>query len=201
MREIGTIKLLQIQTGSLKIGTRPTSTYDPAPILVVERLLLSQDGAQGVLPNGERIVDIHNARHPQSRNNGDNAISIGFTAHYAAMRQRFGPHMRDGVAGENMIIDSADSFTLDDLGGRVGILNAASGQTFLFDVLKIAAPCIEFSHFAAGKNAAQGDTLSGTDLKAALQFLGAGRRGFHIAPVRAYENLSVQLGDTVFVAR
>jgi hypothetical protein len=37
MREIGSIKQLQIQRATLKQGQRPQRYYDPAPLLVVAR--------------------------------------------------------------------------------------------------------------------------------------------------------------------
>ena len=46
MREIGLIKLVQIQRSSLKQGQRPQRYYDPTPLLVVERLLLAAPGSQ-----------------------------------------------------------------------------------------------------------------------------------------------------------
>jgi hypothetical protein len=66
MREIGKIKILQIQMGSLKQGKRPESYYDPKYIRSVPSLLLTPDGALGVTADAEKIVDIHNARHPES---------------------------------------------------------------------------------------------------------------------------------------
>lgn len=45
MREIGTIKLVQLQRSSLKLGQRPQRYYDPAPLLVIERLLLLRRGS------------------------------------------------------------------------------------------------------------------------------------------------------------
>jgi hypothetical protein len=192
MQEIGKIQQVQIQLSSLKVGQRPNSHYDPAPILVVEKLLLTPDGVIGVKADGEKIVDIHNARHPDTRNNGDNSISIGFTAHYAAMRERFGLHLRDGIAGENIIIDAGDrSFSFDELGARVAI--KCGGQLHLFNVVKIAAPCVEFSTFAAGK------PIAGEAMQSTLQFLHNGRRGFHIATTDYDSAIVVQVGDTVFV--
>jgi len=44
MREIGRIKLMQIQRAALKQGERLHTYYDPAPILGVQRLLLAPGG-------------------------------------------------------------------------------------------------------------------------------------------------------------
>lgn len=189
MEQIGTIQRLQIQTGRLKVGEAPNRRYDPAGILAVERLLLTPDGATGITANGDALVDIHNARHPDSRNNGDNPISIGFTAHYAAMRARFGAHLTDGIAGENLIIASERAYTLADFGGYLTIEH--DGTPHRFRVLKIAAPCREFSTFCAGR------PIDGADLKDALQFLHAGRRGFHFTPLDGGA-ITVAPGDKVY---
>jgi hypothetical protein len=198
MREIGKIKMLQIQTGSLKQGKRPESYYDPRYILAVPSMLLTPEGALGVTAEAEKIVDIHNARHPDTHNNGTNPITIGFTTHYATMREQYGAHMKDGIAGENVIIEADSSFTWDDLVKGVAIQNA-DGTVHQFRLLKIAEPCVEFSHFAAGKNAAQGNPLGGIELKETLQFLSFGRRGFHISPLNDREPVAVAMGDTVFI--
>ncbi len=55
MREIGLIKLVQVQRSSLKQGQRPQRYYDPAP------LLLSPPGVCAVSADGESIIDIHHA--------------------------------------------------------------------------------------------------------------------------------------------
>lgn len=198
MREIGKIKQVQIQTGKLKIGARPQSHYDPKHILVVERLLLSPEGAIGVTTEAEKIVDIHNARHPETRNNINNPITIGFTTHYATMRGKYGAHLTDGIAGENIIIDTDQSFVWDDLVKGIAVQNA-DGTQHPFRLLKIAEPCYEFSHFAAGKNAIEGNALHGAELKHTLQFLDGGIRGFHISPLNDREPVNVTAGDTVFI--
>ena len=88
---LGRIARLQIQTAALKTGDKPRERYDPAALLAVETLTLTNAGAEARGPGGERVLDVHHLRHPQSRQHqGENALSVGFTAHYAAMRERFG---------------------------------------------------------------------------------------------------------------
>ena len=87
MREIGSIKQLQIQRSSLKQGQRPHRYYDPAPLLVVERLLLAPGGAIGVGAGGALLIDVHHAGHADSKNRqGANGISIGFTSGLSSRR-------------------------------------------------------------------------------------------------------------------
>src|SRR4051812_40755371 len=117
MQEIGLIKLVQLQRSSLKQGQRPQRYYDPAPLLVVDRLLLAPPGISAVSVNGEPIIDIHHADHPETKNSqGKNGISFGFTSHYRAMRECYGAHLPDGCAGENILIESDRVWSLDKLG-------------------------------------------------------------------------------------
>jgi hypothetical protein len=195
MRPIGIIKLVQVQRSSLKSGERPNRYYDPAPLLVVDRLLLSPRGVIGLTRDGERIVDIHNADHPMSKNQkGLNGISIGFTSHYRAMRQRFGPHLTDGCAGENILVETDDTFTLGDLGERL-VIQTGAGAIVPLTGLLVAAPCVEFSQFAAG----QGERLPAEALKATLQFLDDGMRGFYASLASEAGEALVRAGDRVSI--
>jgi hypothetical protein len=86
MREIGRVRLVQIQTSPLKVGRRPNAYYDPSPLLVVDTLLLTPHGAIGVTAEGNHITDVHHAHHPATRNHhGKNDLSVGFTNHYAGL--------------------------------------------------------------------------------------------------------------------
>jgi hypothetical protein len=196
MREIGRIKLVQVQRSSLKAGERPYRYYDPAPLLVVDGLLLSPGGVIGLTADGERMIDVHNSTHPLSKNhNGVNGISLGFTSHYQAMRDRFGPHLTDGCAGENILVETNRAFTLDDLGDQLAI-EAAGGAIIYLAGLLVAAPCVEFSQFADG----QGERLPAEALKAALQFLDGGMRGFYASPAGVLAEVVVRAGDRVLTA-
>jgi hypothetical protein len=195
MREIGIIKLVQVQRSSLKAGERPYRYYDPAPLLTVEGLRLSSDGVVGVAADGEGVIDVHNAGHPASKNQrGLNGISVGFTSHYQAMRERFGQHLTDGCAGENILVETQRTFALGDLGEQLAIETAGGAIVYLSDLL-VAAPCVEFSQFAAN----QGERLPPEALKATLQFLDAGMRGFYARPIGDSANTVVRVGDRVFV--
>ncbi|HEX5691920.1 MAG TPA: hypothetical protein VFX76_18025, partial [Roseiflexaceae bacterium] len=145
MQVLGSIKQVQIQHASLKVGVRPHAYYDPTPLVVVEQLLLAPGGVIGITSGGERIVDVHNLAHPASKSRqGSNGISIGFTAHYQAMRERFGAHLLDGIAGENLLIESDRAWTLADLAGQLAIQTSHGALIPLVELL-VAAPCVEFS--------------------------------------------------------
>jgi len=105
IKALGKVKLVQIQPNGLIIDTPNGDFYDATRCVEVDRLLITPLGIEAVLPTGEPILDIHHINHPDKAHK-DDLISIGFTSHYAAMRQRFGEHMQDGTAGENIIIES-----------------------------------------------------------------------------------------------
>lgn len=173
MKFIGEIQQLQVQIGSLKQGQRPNRYYDPALLRVVSGLRLTPAGAIGLL-NGQEIVDVHNLAHPQSRNRGSNSLSLNFTAHYQRMTQHFGSHLQAGRAGENILVNSQQIWSLADFKQGLHILTQ-DGQEFILEALCVAAPCVEFSHYALAWDR---PVPAGT-LQEALQFLDNGTRGFY----------------------
>src|SRR5881409_3176787 len=107
MRDVGEIVRLQIQRSSLKTGEKPNRRYDPAPLLAVERLAVRPDGVLGQSNGGAWLVDVHHRSHPQTKNeDGLHGVSLGFTSHYAAMRERFGDRLTLGCAGENIVVET-----------------------------------------------------------------------------------------------
>ncbi len=199
MHEIGRIKQVQVQRSSLKRGERLGTYYDPTPLLVVESLELTPDGVYGFTPNGKRVMDVHHADHPTSHNhNGINGVSLGFTSHYKTMRSQFSEHVVDGCAGENILIETDAIITLSDLGNRVAIQSEETGELTYLTNLKVAAPCVEFSQYAA-YHANHGLPLAAEPLKATLQFLNHGRRGFYATAQTQEMPVVVKAGDRVFV--
>lgn len=191
MQFIGRIVRLQVQQSSLKIGE--PRRFDPAPILSVPRITVDPSGVVGYPEDGEAVRDIHNRTHPASKNiRGVNGISFGFTSHYAAMRSRFGPHLIDGIAGENVLIGSDQRYDLAAVSDGVFIQSDDGGMTRLQRIL-IAEPCLEFSRYA--------ERLPTTappdgDVKEALQFLRFGMRGFYASLEGGPSTL--RLGDLVY---
>jgi hypothetical protein len=196
MREIGRIRQVQVQRASLKQGQRPQRYYDPAPLLVVEYLRLAADGVSAAGAQGEPIVDIHNASHPQTKQTrGLNGISIGFTGHYRAMRELYGAHLADGIAGENILIESDRIWSLDALGAVLSI-ERADGRLVALDGLMVAAPCVEFSHFAH----LSADPLTADQLRTTLQFLDRGMRGFYARLADGQADAEIRAGDRVLIS-
>jgi hypothetical protein len=173
MLAIGTIVRLQIQRSSLKTGEKPHRVYDPAPILAVDRLRLTSDGAFGLSPKQGWVVDIHHRAHPDSKNpDGRHGLSLGFTSHYAAIRERFGNRIELGCAGENIIVSADRRFAIDDLAPGIAIVAPDGTERLRLTVFDVAHPCRPFTGWALGR------MVESDELKAHLQFLDGGMRGF-----------------------
>ena len=175
MRLIGAIVRLQVQESSLKVGDKPRR-YDPSPIRSVPALRVSPAGVVGLVENGESILDVHHHDHPTSKNRGgENGISLGFTGHYREMRLRFGQHLADGIAGENILIEADRQFVVDELATGV-VVEGNDGRRLELRPVIVAAPCVEFSRYALKF---PDDARPDATVTDALRFLDAGMRGFY----------------------
>lgn len=189
MRTIGTVARLQIQRSSLKTGEKPNRAYDPTPLLSVPRLHIAPDGVLGGGGADAWIVDIHHRAHPETKNeDGLHGVSVGFTSHYAAMRERFGERLVVGCAGENIIAAADRPFTYDDLAGGVAILAPDGRERVRLKVLQVAHPCRPFTGWALGRQ------VEPEELKRNLQFLDGGMRGFYCVGEGAG---TVSVGDSI----
>jgi len=195
MRALGKVKLVQLQPSGLIIQTPSGYFYDASRRVEVDSLLITPKGIEATTPGGEYVLDIHHLEHPDKAYDDDDLVSIGFTSHYQAMRDRFGEHMVDGIAGENIIIEYDQEVWVEDLGQHITIENSETGHKTFLELVCFAAPCDEFSHFAAQS---QEKRLPAAELKAALQFLNNGRRGFLLVLKAGQEDATVQPGDSVF---
>jgi hypothetical protein len=195
VRELGRVKLVQVQPSGLIIETPTGYFYDASRRLEVERLLITSLGIEATTPEGEHVLDIHHISHPDKAYDNDDLVCIGFTSHYEAMRARFGEHMVDGIAGENIIIEYEAEVWSEDLGKRIAIENQDTGQKVLLDLISFASPCREFSLFAA---CSQHELLPAEKMKDTLQFLGKGRRGFLLVLSDGQDAAAVRRGDKVF---
>ncbi len=176
MKLIGQIVRLQVQESSLKVGGSPRRWYDPAPIRVVPMLTLTENGVMGRATTGDTMLDVHNTTHPASRNRADNnGISVGFTSHYDVMRARFGDHLLDGIAGENILVATERVFTKADFAAGIRI-ETGDGAMVALEQIIIAEPCVEFSRYALRYPR---DAPSDRAVTDALNFLREGTRGFY----------------------
>ena len=195
LRNFGKIKLVQLQPSGLIIETPSGYFYDASRLVEVNSLLITSKGIEATTSDGEHVLDIHHLDHPNKLYDGGDLICIGFTSHYEAMRARFGQHMIDGIAGENIIIEYDKEVWTEDLGQQIAIENIETGRMTLLDFVCFAAPCDEFSHFAAQS---QDKRLPAAELKATLQFLNNGRRGFLLVLHDGQEAAIIRPGDRVF---
>jgi len=194
MQQIGTVVRLQVQRSSPKMGEKPRRWYDPAPLVVVEALSIAPAGVVGLVAQGERLVDVHHRDHPASKNQDVNAVSVGFTAHYARMRERFGEHLVEGVAGENILVQAEQSFVDDALQDGL-VIETRDGQRLALERIMVAEPCVEFTRYALQLPR---DAPSDGAVAEALEFLRHGTRGFYASYAGA--PVTVRAGDRVFLA-
>ena len=191
MVEIGRLVQLQIQRSSLKTGEKPNRVYDPAPLLNVDEIWVSPDGILGRGPDGSWVVDVHHRSHPQTKNeDGLHGISVGFTGHYDAMRERFGERISAGCAGENMIAENTGRISLDQIAGGLAILGPDGHEKLRLDVLKVAHPCRPFTGWSLGR------LVEPEELKRHLQFLDEGTRGYRC---QTAATAIVTVGDVLVV--
>jgi hypothetical protein len=199
-REIGQIVRLQIQRQSLKqpLTTEPGGQhsperyYEPRHILNSDQLWIT-DSVVSVAHDEDFVLDVHAAAHPYSRNRGNgNMLSIGFTTHYDKIRERFGDHLVDGIAGENILVEAQQTFSVDDFQQGLSIANS-DGDLIAFSEVTVAAPCVEFSRFCLDDRYAEPLPTS-----AALRFLDNGTRGFY-AYIAAGLPAMIRIGDRLLL--
>lgn len=189
--EIGRIVRLQVQLSSLKMGPPKGRYYDPGPLREVGGLDINHAGIVAIV-DGECAVDVHNATHPATKNrSGINAISVGFTSHYALMRAQFDDHLVNGIAGENILVETDSVVALADVAGGL-LIEGDDGRRIELVDISVAHPCVEFSRFALGDPGAPPPAVS-----QALRFLDNGIRGYYAA-VASLQPLHVEPGDRLF---
>jgi hypothetical protein len=189
MQKIGSVQFVQVQRESLKTMDGETKIFYTEPLQRVEKLRFTPQGIVG-LSNGAEIVDVHNESHPRSRYRGDNRISFGFLQNYQRMRERFGQHIKDGNAAESIVIDANIDISNLDLSRKFFIQH---GDT-LIELKEVmpAPPCNEFSTWCLIVPQCP------EDVKAALQFLMNGTRGYY-ADLATPGDYIVQAGDAFLV--
>ena len=199
MQKIGTIEVVQIQQNSLKTQVNDQKTvYDPGGIMMLQEIRLTTFGIVGILDflNKEMAyLDIHHLHHPQSRFRGDNKISMGFTGHYERMRAEFGKHLREGSAGENIIVKIDHVITPRELGQRLAIRSRIDDSLIYLSDVKPIPPCESFVRYARNRG-----SFSPRETQTDLQLLSGGLRGYYMEVDAAAEEAIVRIGDTVYRA-
>lgn len=198
MELIGTIVRLQVQRSALKAGERPRRWYDPAPLLEVPALALSVNGVVGLPDGSEPVIDVHHREHPHSRHGTGNGVSVGFTSHYGHMRGRFGDATTDGIAGENILVQTGRTFLEGDLPATLHI-ETADGPVTLAGA-RVIEPCVEFSRYLLGYQTRPASDLGEPDPATAgtLAFLRRGTRGY--CATYSTGVTVIRLGDRLYSA-
>ena len=100
---------LQVQRVPMKTGRAPLRRYEPAAIVPVSSINAGPRGVQGVTAEGQTILDVHHRDHPHSRDRrGKAGILFMGTGDYDALRERYGDHLVNGIAGETMLLAAPD---------------------------------------------------------------------------------------------
>ena len=195
MRRLGNIVRLQVQLDSIKSGKKPNERYTPEPNLTsVPVLRLNSDGVHGVSATGELLADVHNRTHPHSKFRGDNGVSVLFTGHYESMRNRFGDHLTDGIAGETILVEHDGTVTIDDI--SAGIVIRGGNREITIGPWEVAHPCAPFSKYCLQfpEGAKPDKRITET-----LQFLENGTRGFVAVYPDDWPEAEIHLGDEVYL--
>jgi hypothetical protein len=193
VEHIGTVARLQVQLSSLKLGERPHRWFDPTPITAVPTLSLIGGGVQGIAADGSSLPDVHHPDYGSGKNRGNNGISVGFTSHYDAMRARFGNHLTDGIAGENLLVATSRMFTVDDLAADL-FIETNAGELLRLAQIIVAAPCVEFTRYALRF---PDDARPDRTVADALLFLNDGMRGYYATYTGPVDQIHV--GNRVFL--
>ncbi len=81
LRELGYVKLIQVQPSGSIINYVTEYIFDPSRHVEIDQLRITHQGKEANTPGGKNVLDIHHRSHPNTRSEGDNVISIGFTSH------------------------------------------------------------------------------------------------------------------------
>lgn len=190
---LGTVARLQVQREALKHRRGATRAYEPDKIVAVDAVRVTPRGVVGVRPEEPDILDVHHGDHPRTRDRrGDRGVSIMSDADYRWLRERYGDHLTDGIAGETITLTDGPELRGRDLSAGV-LIETADGGVVLTHV-QVAAPCVEFTRYVLRRAP---DTTVDDTIRATLDVLDHGARGFVAA---ATGDGVVTIGDRVFLA-
>jgi hypothetical protein len=181
---------LQVQTDPVKVGRAPLRRYEPAVIESVPRIEVGPSGVVGLARQLGSVIDVHHVEHPRSRDRkGTAGVSLMGTGDYARLREAYGDHLTEGIAGETILLDAPEGLAGRVMPDQVTVLTAA-GPIALTQV-RVADPCVEFSRYCLGQ---QPSATVDDAVRQALVDLDSGVRGY-----RAVADGSgvIALGDEV----
>ena len=184
--EVGEVVKLQIHRRHQRDG----ENYRLDPLAEVSTLRLTDGGPIG-FDGASWIVDCHHRYHPQATTHRPaRALSIGFTAHYEDIWQRFTP-IPLGAGGENLIVSSDEVISEAELSG--GIRIGPPQASILVSDAKVAEPCVAFTRLVTGRSEA-----SAHDLAEDREHLRRGIRGF-VMPLDGIDLFDVVPGAPVAI--
>ncbi len=183
---------LQVQRMPVKVGKAPMRRYQPISIVPVDHIVAGPHGVRGVTADGEEILDVHHQDHPQSRDpKGRAGILFMGTGDYARLRDRYGHHVVDGIAGETVLLDAPAGLAGQDLPPVVTV-STATGALRLLEV-RPADPCVEFSRFCLRQ---EPSPVVDDAVRQALIDLDGGARGYRAV---AADRAIVRIGNVVTI--
>jgi hypothetical protein len=187
---LGRIALLQIKRSRLIQQVGSSEVFDPDPLLATEQFRLTPLGAMGRAAGGW-LLDRHHEAHPENPEpNPKRALSIGFSAHYRAMQERFG-EVALGAAGENVIVASDGMITLDTISGGIEI--RTEQRSVILEQPEVAEPCVPFTRFMMGRPDAPLE-----EVKPHREFLRQGMRGYVVGLTNLGPPVVIRPGDEVW---
>ena len=165
-------------------------SYQPSAIVPVASILAGPRGVLGRTAGGPDILDVHHQDHPQSRDpKGRAGILFMGTGDYVALRERYGGHVVDGIAGETVLVDAPEGLAPLNLPPVVTV-STADGSVELRDVRE-AGPCVEFSRFCLRQEPSP--TVDAA-VRQALVDLDHGARGYRSVATTV---ATIRVGDVV----
>ncbi len=187
---MGVIVLAQIQRVKLNTETTDGMVYRTTPLVAVDSFQLCDSGVVARV-NGDRLLDRHHRSHPAESvaHRPERVMSIGFSGHYRLIEERFGSAPL-GVAGENVIVDLDERVSHDQVASGL-VIRTSEGDLEL-DPPDVLNACVPFTKFLL-----QDPNASTSRVLAALEFLGAGMRGYSMGAGRVPDYRTVRTGDLV----
>jgi len=150
---VGEIALLQMQ---LYVMTR-RGAYDLRALVEADKLRLTSDGLYG-LSHDAWIVDRHHRHHPGAKRwHPSKVLSFGFTSHYDHMWSVFRKTPL-GHAGENVIVETSEMLTIEDIAG--GMMIETRDGSITFSSPEVAEPCVEFTRYLTDRSDADAGELT-----------------------------------------
>lgn len=113
------------------------------------------------------------------------------TGDYVALRDRYGPHLLDGIAGESVLVDAPDGLAGRELPETI-VIRTAAGSVDL-QGFRVAEPCVEFTRFCLRR---EPDEPVDQQIKDHLALLDGGARGYK---ARVTVPGTIRIGDLLAV--